>query len=301
MAIDIIARGLATSLIGSDGKIDSSKMPILQVPTGSEAGFIPIGNLTSVEQIEGKTAEEILMLMLFGIMQPTITEPKFSIKLNTIQNVIAYTEQIIKGTLVFDQGEIRVPNDTSMVRAGAPTHYTVNDLDIASSSLNVDFSLTLIPTIGENVFLASVTFEEGPQPVDSLGNPFDKPYPAGSLSSTFVINGISSLTTSKDELVEFTYFQNEEGAGYQAIALAELDDDNKQSFKILAETPILGIKQFNPLSQKWEWIGGSAEISLKTFDATFIQGDAPENTYIVYIHNGSIKGQRELRLYTTLS
>ena len=42
MAIDIIARGLATSLIGADGKIDSAKMPVLnEVPEGTP--FYPVG------------------------------------------------------------------------------------------------------------------------------------------------------------------------------------------------------------------------------------------------------------------
>jgi hypothetical protein len=42
MAIDVIARGLASSLIGSDGKIDSAKMPTLgEVPSGTT--FYPVG------------------------------------------------------------------------------------------------------------------------------------------------------------------------------------------------------------------------------------------------------------------
>ena len=300
MAIDIIARGLAASLIGSDGKISSDKMPIVQVPTSGSEGFTPIGNLTSVDQIAGKTVEEIMMIMLFGIMQPTITIPKFQIQYTGEKNLIAYTEQIINGYLIFDRGEIRVPNGVTEARAGAPTYYTVNGQDIASTETEVSFSLSLTPTLGENVVTASVTFEEGPQPVDSLGNPFDAPYPAGTLTTELILNGISSLTTENDSPIEFQYFEAEDGEGYQAIAAAETDD-LKQSFKLLAMTELLGIKQFNPLSQVWEWIGGSAEASLKTFDTTIIQGATPEETYIVYVHNGSIKGQRELRLYITLN
>jgi hypothetical protein len=45
MAIDIIARGLAASLIGSDGKIDSAKMPVLSGVSDLQ-GFTPVGSLT---------------------------------------------------------------------------------------------------------------------------------------------------------------------------------------------------------------------------------------------------------------
>lgn len=42
MAIDTIARGLASSIIGPDGKIESSKMPTLnEVP--ADATFYPVG------------------------------------------------------------------------------------------------------------------------------------------------------------------------------------------------------------------------------------------------------------------
>ena len=81
MAIDIIARGLATSLVGSDGKISSDKMPTLQ-GTSELTGFTSIGKLTDPSLIEGKTAEEILLMMLYGVVSPTLTEPKLSISLS---------------------------------------------------------------------------------------------------------------------------------------------------------------------------------------------------------------------------
>ena len=81
MAIDIIARGLATSLIGSDGKIDAGKMPVVS-GTSELQGFTSIGKLTDASMVEGKTAEELLLMMLFGIVNPTLTGPSFSAVLN---------------------------------------------------------------------------------------------------------------------------------------------------------------------------------------------------------------------------
>ena len=299
MAIDIIARGLATSLIGADGKLDAAKMPIVSAPTGVTT-FFPVGGLTSIEQIQGKTAEEILIAMLFGMLQPTIIEPSYRATLTSSLYVPAYMEQEVTGTLIFDAGAIQLPNGTSTQRAGDPIHYTVNDLNITSSAHTVDFSIRMTPMLGSNVIETTVTFAEGPQPIDSLGQPFDKPYPAGKFIANLEIEGISSLTTATGAPIEFTYTDFTDGLGYQAIMMAETDD-NKQSFQLLAATPIVGIKQFNPLSQSWEWIGGTPAASLATFDTIIIEGATPDTTYISYTHNGSIKGQRELRLYTTLN
>lgn len=297
MAIDITARGLASALIGADGKIDSSKLPTVVAPSG--AAFTPVGSLTDPSMIEGKTAEEIVMMMLFNIVPPTITNPSFKAKLDQ-DYLIAYQEQIITGQLMFDRGGIKYSNGTSMPRAGAPVYFEVGDEMIVNSETTVAFSLTLIPTLGENEIKTSVTFEEGPQPVDSAGRPFDVPYPAGSLYAPIKINGISSLVTANDESIDYTFLTLKDGAAYEALLIPEIDDE-RQSFKLLSATPIVGIKQFNPLSQTWDWIGGSTTASLKTFDTTIIQGTTPEDTYIVYMHNGSLKGSRTLRLYTIIS
>jgi hypothetical protein len=43
------------------------------------------------------------------------------------------------------------------------------------------------------------------------------------------------------------------------------------------------------------WIGGSPEASLTYFDASEITLDGID--YVSYIHNGSMTGARELRIY----
>ena len=81
MAVDTIARGLAGSMLGSDGKISLDKRPVMGAIEDT-SGFTPVGNLTDPTTIEGKTAEEILFMMLYGIANPTFADPSLSITLD---------------------------------------------------------------------------------------------------------------------------------------------------------------------------------------------------------------------------
>lgn len=288
MAIDIVARGLVTSLLNKDGQIDSSKMPIINTPTGDNVNFIPIGGLTNPTWVNGRTTEELLLAILFGLVNPTLTDPSFHIEIKSKTSLIAGQEQLIEGQLFFNKGEISAVDGSVMPRTGDVLQYTVG-----GRAVSEEFSISFTPEVGENIILATVDFAEGIQPIDSLGNPYGEPYPAGTFTTSFVINGIYNIITEEGEPIEFEYFNDEEGEGYEAIFVAE-NLFTKQSFKISKATPIIGIKQFNDLAQKWDWIGGSPEASLTTFDLI------EDGEYLTYIHNGSLKGKRELKLFVNL-
>ena len=157
MAIDIIARGLATSLVGSDGKISSEKMPVLS-GTSDLSGFTSIGKLTDPSLVEGKTAEEILLMMLYGVVSPTLTNPSLSIAFNEDSfPLVIGRESLLKGTLTFDRGKIEPAYGTSGYRAGALSYYTIND------NLNTlsDFELLVVPTSTEFQVICEAHYEQG--------------------------------------------------------------------------------------------------------------------------------------------
>ena len=288
MAIDIVARGLVTSLLNKDGQIDSSKMPIINTPTGDNVNFIPIGGLTNPTWVNGRTTEELLLAILFGLVNPVLTDPSFHIEIKSKTFLIVGQEQLIEGQLFFNKGEISAVDGSVVPRTGDVLQYTVD-----GRAVSEEFSINFTPEIGENIVVAKVDFAEGPQPLDSLGNPYDKPYQAGSFIVSFTIHGIQNITTADGAEISFEYFNETDGEGYEAIFVAE-NQFTKQSFKINKETPILGIKQFNDLAQKWDWIGGSPEASLTTFDLI------EDGEYLTYIHNGSLKGERKLKLFVNL-
>jgi hypothetical protein len=62
----------------------------------------------------------------------------------------------------------------------------------------------------------------------------------------------------------------------------------------------VGVKAFNALTQRWEWIGSqTAAISLTYFDTSILTGESLGETtdYIVYTYNSTPVGARELRIY----
>jgi hypothetical protein len=133
MAIDIVARGLASSLTGADGKISSDKMPVL-TGTSELTGFYPLGRLTDPSLIEGKTAEEILLMMLYGVVNPTLIDPSlvFALSEDSKTPVIG-RQSLIKGTLTFNRGSISPAYGTSGYRAGDAIEYSIGDTKVVTN------------------------------------------------------------------------------------------------------------------------------------------------------------------------
>lgn len=284
MAIDIVARGLAASLIGQDGKISSEKMPTLgAVPEGT--AFYPVGALNDASMVAGKSAEEILLLMLYGVVTPDLIAPSFHVELTSSETVIAGEKSVVTGRLKFDRGAIAPAYGTSGYRAGVAESYSVNGINTGE-----EFSIEILPIAGENTIICQVNYAQGEQPLNSVGLPFSAPLPAGSLLETIAIKGVYQLYTSNGEELEFTYFEDADGEGYESVLTTETQTA-KQQFAVAAAKKIIGVKQFEPYTQQWLWIGGSAEASLTYFDAEIL------DNYVLYTHNGSLTGERELRVY----
>jgi hypothetical protein len=301
MAIDIIARGLATSLIGSDGRVSSDKMPVVG-EISNTTGFFPVGKLTDPSMITGKTSEEILLMMLFGVVNPTFIDPSLSISLSEdIPTPIIGRPMTLSGALTFDRGSIDPAYGTSGYRAGLPTVYEIAGLSIATSDTTCNFSFEFTPTASENEIAFSVNYAQGEQPYNSIGEAYDKPLSAGQLTGSMILKAAAALYDATGDHLEFELFEDDDGKGYLA-AFAKETDANKQAFAIADNVKVIGIKAFNSLSQKWEWLGGTAEISLTHFDTTLIAGDSlgEETNYILYTHNQPRTGARELRIYAEI-
>ena len=302
MAIDIIARGLAASLVGENGKISIDKMPTL---TGTEnlSGFTSIGKLTDPSLIEGKTAEEILLMMLFGVVNPTLTAPSLKIALSKdMMQPIIGRPSLLKGTLTFDRGKIDPAHGTSGYRAGLPNSYSIGDIEIESSATFYDFSIEIIPTSDTIMLNYSVSYGAGEQPLDSVGKPFDKPLDSGIISAVLNITAVYPIYNADNEEHNFEWFEDEDGAG--AGYLISLESENaegavRQSFAISSAATVKGIKAINPMTQQWDWLGGSAAASLTYFDTSIISGDVLEETtdYILYTYNSTPAGARDLKVY----
>lgn len=299
MAIDIVARGLAMSLVGDDGRVISDKMPLVQ-GTSDLTGFTPIGGLTDASMIEGRTVEDILLMILYGFTNPTLVAPKVTIALQNENEVLIIGRQsVLRGTVTFDRGLISPANGTSGFRSGAPISYTINNTTVESTSLSYDFELEVTPT--ERVFLLEclVKYAEGEQPINSIGKPFDAPLPAGILHETLECRAAQALYNVNYEEMKFSWFKQNDGEGYSFIVPSETLS-SKQTFIISSELNVIGVKAFSPLTQTWEWIGGeNAATSLTCFNISLVKAEELGETtdYIKYINNQPRTGERELRVY----
>lgn len=297
MAIDIIARGLASSLLGEDGKISSEKLPALTPPDGAQ--FHAVGALTDPSQIEGRTAEEVLLMMLFGIVNPTLIDPSISIELNNVSNFVIGREYALQGTVTFDRGKIAPAYGTSGFRAGLPTSFTVAGNNFTTTETICNFEIIFKPTERENILHYSVNYQQGEQPVNSLGGAFGSPLAAGTLTGSISLDAVYAIYDATGAEISATWFEDESGAGYLATFASE-SSGVRQSFAISNDLTVVGVKGFDTMIQQWVWLGSEdAEYSLAFFDTTDITGESLGETthYTLYTYNHMLVGERELRIY----
>lgn len=304
MAVDTIARALAASILGSDGKILQDKLPSFfnGELTGYNVGGIPIGI-----SLDGKTWEEIFTMMLFGVINPQFTEPTFFVSHDVDGSEIG-SKVTISGSMVFNRGTINPPFGTSGYRSGLPSAYEYNDgTVIETSSLSVPYSFeTGYLHAGENVFTFKVTYGEGEQPKDSAGRDYDSPYPAGDMEVSVVIMGLDPVyqsSTGAEHLFEdpicVTYFSNDTiGTGFEFDLNGEQAGQGKQVVAISKGVDIIGIQQYDEVNQRWAWIFGSKESSFEAFDIGEKEIDVGEGQikeYYLYENALDQLGRRQLR------
>lgn len=293
MAIDVIARGLASSIFDSDGRVSSNKMPTLNGTT-ELTGFTSIGKLTDPSLIEGKTAEEILLMMLYGIVSPTLTNPSFSVILkDDMAPLIIGRESLVEGALTFDRGSIDPAFGTSGYRVGAVKGYTINGETIDTNVTSYDFSIAVTPTSDIVTLDCSVSYAAGEQPLNSVGKEFGSAFPAGKISKTLEIAAHYPLYTADGAEQTFIWFEEEDGSGYLASFASEAGGGQRQSFAVSPETTVVGVKSYNTLTQRWEWLGSqTAAVSLTYFDTSLINDE-----YILYTYNSTPVGARDLKVF----
>lgn len=290
MAIDIIARGLATSLVDNNGKIATDKMPTIEV--SSTNGFTSIGKLTDASQVNGKTAEEILLMMLFGIANPAFVDPLVSIQLNENQpTLVIGRPSVVSGVLVFDRGKIEPAYGTSGYRTGLPISYSIAGKEIESSATTYPFSFEITPTEKENEIIYGVKYGAGEQPLNSVGSPYADPYPAGEIFHALYLHAAHQFYDAQGNELDFTWFTDLDGEGYLSTFASE-SSGTKQSFVLPKEVKVVGIKAIDLMTKEWTWLGDeTAEYSLTYFTKTVGEKN------ITYVHNYPLTGERELRIY----
>ena len=266
--------------------IDENEVWDLSTPTIYTVGGLPAGSVIKCMKIK-----DILERILYNALNPTLKDPKLAVTLNNCIGV-AGQELNIEGTVYFFRGLISpdYSGGGDAPRTGPATSYEVNGTIYNTTDILCAFHIN-IPEVkaGDNTFTAKVNFEQGKQPVNSIGDNYDSPYPAGSLETQFTIMGLtnsySGTVASGDKMDEISttvitdtsvtsyekvgIFEDEghdgrvDGKGYQVTTPASTAQGDAPYVLLPAFADVIGIKGFNAIYGKWDWYkGATAEESL---------------------------------------
>ena len=312
MAVDIIARALAAGMMDSDGKVSPDKLPTINT---SEPVKYSVGGIQAGDILKGQNIFEVIMEMLYGAVNPILEDPYLEISLDKVIGV-AGESFITNGVITFNRGKIEPAYGTSGYRAGLPTSYRYNGIEIETQELSVPITLSIpILNNGDNEITFAINYSEGEQPKNSVGEPYDSPLPAGTVTKTIVVRGeipIYTLDANGDLVlvpIEDSYYNNGDlGEWYQITMAPEKPNGETQEVAINSEVKIVGVKVFDEITKDWQWLGSEdANASMQIFKEkgtiTKIIGDKEIN-YTIYQSDINSEyhpiGERLLRFYIRL-
>lgn len=255
----------------------------------------------------GKSFQEMMDLMLYPTLFPTLSNPQqqsFTLSPNGFREIgEVFSVGAITLNSTFNRGSINPAYGTNGFRSGLPNAYIYTGggsitSPQSSTSLSNNTSNTVNYTVvsGFNNWTSAISYDQGPQPLDSTGNNFNTPLPAGTTSSsTRFIRGVyptfattvNISTLTKQGLQSMT-------SNITVDMVTEAGSTDKQTIDIpQAFSTITGLQQFNTLSNVFDNI----QLSSFTLDSTItrtIQG-VSGIPYNRYTHNGAIIGARKLK------
>lgn len=249
-----------------------------------------------------KDFAETMHDMFYPTLYPTYVNPSSSFTFNASSLYEVGSSASIDFLAQFNRGSINLDGSFQNYRAGLPNtyHYTGDSLpsSVSSTALSDSRSISITVATGYNTWTSTISYDQGPQPLDSDGNPYDSPYPAGTTSSiSRTIEGVYPLFANsadisvmdKQPLVSMI-------TGNNVVIDFPAEAGKKQAFDIPEEwemsRPLVTVETYNTLSGSWEDTGlGQWDTSSAQHD---IQGVTTD--YNRYTYNGPDRGSVSIRL-----
>ena len=256
-------------------------------------------NIPSGTTFANKTFPEMMDLMLYPELDPTLTNPSntFSISPSGLRE-IGETIATITLSATFNKGSISPAYGTTGFRSGDPNNYVYTGTgatDNASTALTDTETVSSYTVLqGSNSWTGAVAYDAGPQPKTSKDNDFSSPLPAGTTSViTRTITGVYPAFATTSAIGTLTKQSLQVMTTYiQVSMVAETGNGDKQTIDIPdAWSTITGLQQYNTLSGTWDAIALSSFTTSATTQT--IQGNSVN--YTKYAYNGSTIGARQLR------
>lgn len=255
------------------------------IATVNALGGIPAG--TTVAQLKNKTFSQIFDELIFPTVNPTFEGPTASLSLRntlttpTIQEVGTTGASVpvaASFNTVYDPGAIKIAGVKKQNRGG---YLKSNEsyIYINNAPASKEFP-TEIPE-GSTIYKYRAAYAQGPQPLDSKGNNYQTPLPAGAAySGPVIITGVYPYFTNKNDNKTFaklplTIFDN------LSVVKFKAEGPNKHAFKLPVKYTLTKVELLNTLSGKYENYG--TDKFTKTTENIEVQGKQVE--YAVYTRN----------------
>lgn len=272
------------------------------IATVEKLGGIPAG--TTVGDLKKKTISQVLDDLIFPTVYPTFQAPTASLSLKSTSTTPTLQEIGTTGASVpttasfntgFNQGKIMIAGIEKQKRAGA-LKPSESFIYINGSVSNKTFP-TEIPN-GSITYKYRAAYEAGPQPLDSKGNNYQTPLPAGTVDSAAVtVTGVYPYFTNKANVTTFAKLPLTTSTTLQDL-LFVAEGPNKHAFKLPATYTVTKVEMLNTLSGKYEDFG----VSKWTRTTENIEVQSKQVEYAVYTRNDSgFNGEATFKIIFTKS
>lgn len=255
------------------------------IATVNALGGIPAG--TTVAQLKNKTFSQLFDELIFPTVNPTFENPTASLSLKSTSTTPIIQEVGTTGASVpvagsfntgYNPGAIRIAGVKKQNRGG---EFKLNESFIY---INNDPASKKFPTEipeGSIIYKYRAAYAQGPQPLDSKGNNYQTPLPAGTVDSDSVtINGVYPYFTNKDNNKAFAKLALTTSSTLRVVKF-KAEGPNKHTFKIPAKYTLTKVELLNTLSGKYENYG--IDKFTKTTENIEVQGK--QVSYAVYTRN----------------
>ena len=255
------------------------------IATVNALGGIPAG--TTVAQLKNKTFSQLFDELIFPTVNPTFEAPTAFLSLKSTSTTPIIQEVGTTGDSVpvaasfnvkYNPGAIKIAGVKKQDRGGA-LKSNESFIYINNNPANKNFP-TEIPE-GTIIYKYRAAYAQGPQPLDSKGNNYQTPLPAGTVDSgAVVVNGVYPYFTNKDDNKTFAKLAL---TIYDTLSVVKFkaEGPSKHAFKLPAKYTLTKVELLNTLSGKYENYG--IDKFTKTTENIKVQGKQVE--YTVYTRN----------------
>lgn len=255
------------------------------IATVNVLGGIPSG--TTVAQLKNKTFSQLFDELIFPTVYPTFEGSTAFLSLKSTSTTPIIQEVGTTGASVpvaasfntgYDAGAIKIAGVKKQNRCGA--------LDPGSSFIYINNTPTnkTFPTEipeGAIIYKYRAAYQPGPQPLDSRGNNYKTPFPAGTVDSApVIINGVYPYFTNKDNNETFAKLALTTSNTLSAVKF-KAEGPNKHTFKLPVKYTLTKVELLNTLSGKYE----NYDINQFTKTTENIKVQGKQVSYAVYTRN----------------